>query len=283
MLRSLSKNIIARIAQRHVAGSDIDDALQVCRWASDHKFSSILSLWLSGSDKNRDKKECFNSFKSNLQTITREKLDGYYSIKLSVLDYDFNLFIKLADIAREYNIRLHIDSLNPESAPTVFNFLRRASDYSEHLGCTLPSRWKRSLTDAEKAIDLGVAVRVVKGQWKDPYRKVNSRENYLAIVRKLAGRSRYVGIATHDSALAQKALTQLNGTGTTHELEQFFSLPLNGIKLAKKFQCPYRLYVAYGDPAIPYNYRFSLTRPALAAWMLSDFAFNPTKPWKTGD
>jgi proline dehydrogenase len=233
---------------------------------------------MSGNEDS-GKQECFERFKSDLYRLNEEEFTSYYSIKLSVLDYDFNLFLRLLEVARECNIRLHIDSLNPESAPTVFQFFKRTSAYNDILGCTLPSRWKRSLKDAERAVDLGLSVRIVKGQWKDPQHKVNSRDNYLAIIKKLSGRARSVGVATHDIPLADKALGLLSGTDTHYELEQFFSLPLNGMDLADRYDCPYRLYVAYGAPAIPYNYRFALTRPSLAAWLVTDFVFKSSKPW----
>lgn len=121
---------------------------------------------------------------------------------------------------------------------------------------------------------------MVKGQWEDPDYKVDSWSNYIAIVKKIAGNVPYVGVATHDKKLADASLKILKSRQHHFELEQFFSLPLNGIALAKKYHCPYRIYVSYGYPAIPYNYRFAMTRPALGVWMVSDFAFHFKKPWE---
>lgn len=244
-------------------------------------FSSILSLWTNGDSgtDDSDKRENFKRFRSDITSLRDENINCYYSIKLDAIGYDFGLFKELLQAARKHGIRLHVDSLNPASASASFRFFERAAEFHDVLGCTLPARWKRSLADAEQAIDLGLAIRVVKGQWKDPGAKVDCRKNYLAIVEKLTGCARHVGVATHDIHLAEKALKRLSGSDTYTELEQFFSLPLNGINLAQKHNCPYRIYAAYGVPAIPYNYRFALARPALAGWMVSDFAFDFSKPW----
>lgn len=281
MLRTLRNKIVSRIAKRHIAGSDINNALQVCRWADNRNFSTILSLWVDDNKKKNDldKQENFERFKSDIILLQDEKATSYYSIKLDAIDYDFGLFKALLQVARKYDVHLHVDSLNPGSASISFRFFERAAEFNDILGCTLPSRWKRSLTDIERVIDMGLSARIVKGQWKDPNDKIDCRANYLAIVDKLAGHSNYVGIATHDIPLAEKALKRLSDSDTYTEMEQFFSLPLNGIDLAKQYNCPYRIYVAYGHPAIPYNYRYALTRPALVAWMVSDFAFNFSKPW----
>jgi proline dehydrogenase len=74
------------------------------------------------------------------------------------------------------------------------------------LGCAIPGRWRRSLEDAEHAIELGVRVRVVKGQWPDPQQPdIDLRDGFLAVIDALAGRAASVGIATHDLPLAREA------------------------------------------------------------------------------
>ncbi len=123
-------------------------------------------------------------------------------------------------------------------------------------------------------------MRLVKGQWQDPEHQVEHRQNYLDIAQKLAGNVPYIGVATHDKNLARKVLQKLKPYRNLFELEQFFSLPLNGIDLASEIGCPFRVYTSYGFPAIPYNYRFAMTRPELGAWMVSDFAFHFKKPWE---
>lgn len=286
MLRAIRNNIVKKVAARHVAGSNIEDALEVCRWAYKECFSTILSPWSDWSnekesprEKSQRKTSMLERFKRGLDAIHTNNFSSYLSIKLDAIDYDVGAFKDLLELGKRYNIRIHVDSLGPETVTKTFHILEKAAVYHENMGCTLPSRWQRSLEDAARAADWGLAVRVVKGQWADPQNKVDSKQNYLAIVERLAGNARHVGIATHDTPLAHQALEILGSSGTSHEMEQFFSLPLNGIKTAKKHDCGYRLYVSYGHPAIPYNYRFALTRPSLAAWMMSDLLLNLKKPW----
>ncbi|HKI46194.1 MAG TPA: hypothetical protein VKA08_12760 [Balneolales bacterium] len=277
MLKKIRHKIRNQIASRHVAGPQIDDALEVCRWAMRKGFSSILSPW---KDADASARSMFESYKLSMTALHNENINGYLSIKLDAIDYDFGIFKDLVQIGRKLDIRVQIDSLDPHSAAITFRFLEKMAEYHDILGCTLPSRWQRSLTDADKVLDLGLSVRIVKGQWPDPTNNnLDCVKNYLAIVEKLADRARHVGVATHDLPLAKRALSDLRAAGTYCELEQFSSLPLNGMETARKLGCPYRVYVAYGQPGLPYNIRFALTRPAIVAWVITDFALNLKRPW----
>ncbi len=277
MLKTIRSNIVSTVASRHIAGQDVADALPICRWAHKRGYHSVVSPWAGPDDT---PKSMFDRYRGVFDSLRKEEFDWYLSVKLESIGNDIGLFHELAGLAKTSGVRLHLDSLGPESAPVSLGFLEKTVAIYDNLGCTLPSRWQRSLADAERALDLGVSVRIVKGQWKEPSTiRVDSRGNYLDIVEKLAGRARHVGVATHDAALARKAMARLTSSNTHCELEQFFSLPLNGINLTRKLGYQYRLYVAYGQPGVPYNIRLSLSRPSMIAWILTDFAVRPKRPW----
>ncbi|MGM0588775.1 MAG: hypothetical protein ACQETE_10195 [Bacteroidota bacterium] len=283
MLRAIRNSMVQKIASRHIAGASLPKALSVCKWTQSRSMACIISPWAdrNGPSHNGSSvKWMVNQYKLALDALNSHDLDGYLSIKLDAINYDFGVFRDLLEYAQPLGIRVHIDSLGADTADITFRFLKRASEYHQILGCTLPSRWKRSLSDAERAIDLQVAVRLVKGQWPDPHHTVDERKQFLALTDKLAGWSRHLGIATHDLPLAQKALAIASESPTSTDMEQFFSLPMNAIETARDLNCDYRLYVSYGQPAIPYNYRFSMTRPSLASWMVTDLLFNLKRPWK---
>jgi len=85
----------------------------------------------------------------------------------------------------------------------TFSLIDAVSTPNTWFGCTLPGRWRRSLHDADLAIERRLYVQVVKGQWADTQRsKVGLRDGFMAVVDRLAGRARHVTIATHESTLA---------------------------------------------------------------------------------
>ncbi len=277
MLEKMRRSVVEVIASRHIAGRDLGDALRVCRWAAGRGFRAIVSPWGAPDDSPG---RMFDFYRAALDAIGTEGFSAYLSIKLDAIRRDAGMFDDLLALAHERGILIHLDSLGPETADAAMQYVERAAKLSRTVGCTLPSRWRRSLDDAVPLADLGAHVRIVKGQWSDPGgTRLDCRRTYLEIANRLAGRCRSVGIATHDLPLAAKALRILGSRKTRCELEQFFSLPLNGAALAGRHGYPYRLYVAYGRPGIPYNTRFALSRPGMAAWVLADFALHRRKPW----
>ncbi len=275
---SLRTRIVGAIASRHIAGESIEDALPVCRWANDMGFSAIVSPWAGSGHSPRS---MVGQYMNALDRLSEAKINFSLSIKLDALGYDVSLFDSLVDHAVSCGVRLHIDSLGPETADTALGFLRRATTKTQDVGFTLPARWRRSLQDADIVGELGSPVRIVKGQWPDPTAPgLDVHRNFIEIADRLAKWSLHVGVATHDLSLARKVLPKLAAATHHCALEQFFSLPLNGIDLANRFGCQYKVYVAYGSPGIPYNVRFTLARPRIAAWLVSDLVWRHRKPWE---
>jgi proline dehydrogenase len=140
------------------------------------------------------------------------------------------------------------------------------------VGCTLPARWSRSLIDVERAADLGLRVRVVKGQWADPAEPdIDIGAAYLKLIDRLAGRVRTVAVATHDPALARAALARLRESGTPSELELLFGLPMKGaLAVAREEGVPVCIYVPFGNGWMPYAFSQLRRNPGIALWMFRD-------------
>ena len=140
------------------------------------------------------------------------------------------------------------------------------------VGVALPARWRRSVGDALRFRDAPVRIRLVKGEWADPDGHVaNIEDAYMVLVQSLAGRAAPVGIATHDPALARRALRVLRDAGTPCELEQLRGLPGRQTRrIARAMDAPVRLYWPFGPGWWPYAAEKLLERPYLPWWWLKD-------------
>lgn len=210
----------------------------------------------------------------------------YISIKAPALGYDPALVGEIVDRARGIGVGVHFDSHAPHQADPTFAAMRAALQRTSDgagaggpagaagwsIGTTLPGRWPRSLDDAERAIELGLRVRVVKGQWVDPAAPaVDPRQGLLALVDRLAGRAREVAVASHDAPLAREALRRLQHAGTRVEMELLLGLPSQAaLKVARELGVPVRIYVPFGVSWLPYALEHVKKNPYVARWAVLD-------------
>jgi len=256
------------VASAYIAGPEVDDAIRVCHQIDRHGWRSTICPW----DGPHDAPEAVASkYREALHAIKRERLDCYLSIKAPSINYSIATLAEFIDISSDHNLRIHFDAMSPDSASPSFALLERAAVLYNNFGCTLPSRWMRSTSDARKALELGVAVRLVKGQWPDTDSPgIDPRENYLRLVDLLAGKARHVAIATHDASLAMESLRRLQLHGTSCELEQLFGLPLFAARDVRSLGIGVRLYVPYGCAYLPYAISEIKKRPVILKWFLKD-------------
>lgn len=264
----LKHNIIKYFAKKHIAGSSLNDALKICRWANQKNWFTTISVW---TDEKENPESAALKYSEIITAITVEGFDSYLSIKPSALNFNLKLFARIAESAQVKNIRIHFDSLSPDLADKSLKFLREAKSIYTNVGFTLASRWNLSLHAAEEMIKLQIPVRIVKGQWADvDNSKIDSRKNYLTLIKMLSGKVPLIAVATHDIKLAKNAFDLLLKEKNNFEFEQFFSLPLNGIGLSKSVNSKFGLYVAYGTPYLPYSLNNANKRPAMFLWLLRD-------------
>jgi len=203
--------------------------------------------------------------------------DCYVSVKASMLGFDAALVRELAANARRTGRRLHFDALAPEAADRIWSLLEAVPPETP-LGTTLPGRWRRSIEDAARARELGLHVRVVKGQWPDDDRALDPAEGFLGVVQALSGDAAEVALATHDMPLLERALRRRSGPCS---VELFYGLPLYGPALAaRRAGVPIRVYVPYGSSGPPYRGAALVRNPAAAWWLTQDLLLGEEKAWR---
>lgn len=240
-----------RAARPYIVGQELADAMRASRALHARGFRSTIGFW---NRVDEDPDEIAARYSAAIDAIGAEGIDCRVSVKAPPLQFSQDRFGSLVERARKRNVGLHFDSLWPEATEETFSLLSRLVATYPNLGCTLPARWRRSPDDADRAIELGLGVRIVKGQWPDPGDpERDMRAGFLEVVDRLAGRVRYAAIATHDAPLAREALARLRTAGTPCELELLYGLPLRKVvKVARAAAVPVRVYLPYGHGFLPY-------------------------------
>jgi proline dehydrogenase len=262
--------IAERAARAYIAGPTFTDALRVCQALAQHGMATTVCPWDGEGEQPR---QVADSYLAALEGLGRTALDCYLSIKAPSLGFSYDLLGELLEAARLNDACIHFDSLAPETAEQTWALIRQGAAHNTPVGCTLPARWHRSMSDVDRAVELGLRVRVVKGQWADPAAAdLDMRKGFLAVVERLAGRARRVAVATHDSALARLALECLRGAGTACELELLFGLPARtSLRIARAVGVPVRFYVPYGHPWLPYCLSQARHNPRVLWWSVKDW------------
>jgi proline dehydrogenase len=217
---------------------------------------------------------------SAFEALAATDLDGYVSVKLPALDFDPGLFAELAAAAAQSGRRLHVDAVAPSTADATWRLLERAAPL-EAVGTTLPARWRRSAADVARVIELGLSVRLVKGQWADGGGSVDAAAGLLDLVDRLGGHTAGVAVATHAPDLLAESLRRLQASGTACEAELFYGLPFRApVRVARDLGVPLRVYVAYGEVGAPYAVSDALGNRAAAWWLAQDLLFGEDKTWR---
>lgn len=267
LLKQALMPIIGHATSKYVAGDRLEDALDLAARARQQDLACSLCYWNDGSE---DPGVVAAEYLSILNGFEAEQLDGILALKVPALWDREEEVERVIDRARRTGTTIVLDSHAPEQADANFRLIEKFGGTG--LGLAIPGRWGRSARDAERAIELGARVRVVKGEWIDPENpQIDLREGYLDVVRRLAGRARFVGVATHDPVLAGKAMEILAEAGTPFEQEFVFPLPIEAAQReGARFNARARLYIPYGEAWLPYSLKRAFKNPKTFYWLARD-------------
>jgi proline dehydrogenase len=278
-MRSCLAPMLRRAAAAYVAGRRIDDALLACRMLREYGRATTVGYWNEGGEA---PDQVGQAYQAAIEALSPTGLDTRLSIKAPALGFSSELVAELLQRAGPSGVGVRFDSLAPESADRTLALIAGAASRHPGVGVTLPARWRRSLGDADAAVELGLEVRVVKGRWPDHGSPdVDALEGFLAVVDRLAGRARRVAVATHDEALARAALQRLRAAGTQAELELLFGLPAAApARAAHELSAPVRVYVPYGHATLPYRVPDAGRDVRILAWFSQDLLRGRRKGWR---
>jgi proline dehydrogenase len=269
MLRGALHAVMNRVARAYVTGPHLADALQASYALHRQGFRSTICYWNSDNDVPQN---VARQYLAAVNAVGDGQSECTVSVKAPPLKFSRELLTDVLRRARERDVTIHFDAQSIASADPTFDLLGELVSEHTRIGCTLPGRWRRSPVDAVYAAELGLRVRVVKGQWADSVpHELDPRIGFLKVIDRLAGRTRHVSVATHDPALAREALARLRRAGTACELELLLGLPMRDALLAARGQgVPVRLYLPYGRAWLPYAVDRIKRSPRIAWWIARD-------------
>ena len=297
ILPAVPKPVIRRLAGRYIAGDDLEDAVDVVRAVNGEGKMATIDVLGEEITNLDDARAIAGAYHDVLETIDREELDSNVSVKLTGLGLSLdpevcrdNLDALVADAAARSNfVRIDMeDSSTADETLRLYRELREAGH--ERLGIVLQATLKRTLADVDALADLRPNVRVCKGIYIEPpaisFREFEAvRGNFVRVLEALLDAGCYVGIATHDDWLVDRAREAIAERGLGRDEYEFQmllgvrqelgdSLVHEGHRL--------RIYVPYGTHWYRYTIRRLQENPKIAGYVAADTFGRLLHPLRNG-
>ena len=292
MLPAVPKPLVHMLAQRYIAGPTLDDACRVVRAANaEHKLATIDVL---GEEVARDDeaRAIAGAYRDVFETIERQELDSNVSVKLTglglKLDYGLcrdNLESVVHEAARRNNfVRIDMEdsSVTEETIRIYLEFLEKYP----RVGIVLQAYLHRSPDDARRISKVHGNVRVCKGIYVEPPEIAHQdreriREAYMELVDLLLDANCYVGIATHDPVLVDRARASVARRKLPREAYEFQMLLGVAGALRRRLVAEghrLRVYVPYGEAWYAYSVRRLKENPSIAGHVLAGLFHREKRP-----
>jgi proline dehydrogenase len=297
LLPAVPKPVVRRLAGRYIAGDDLEDAVDVVHTVNDEGKMATVDVLGEEITSLDDARAIAGAYHDVLETIDREVLDSNVSVKLTGLglnlDFDVcrdNLDALVADAAARGNfVRIDMeDSSTTDETLRLYRELREAGH--ERLGIVLQATLKRTLADVDALADLRPNVRVCKGIYIEPpaiaFREFEAvRGNFVRVLEALLDAGCYVGIATHDEWLVDRAREAIAERGLERDEYEFQMLlgvrPELGDSLVREGH-RLRIYVPFGTHWYRYSIRRLQENPKIAGYVAADTLGRLLHPLRNG-
>jgi len=276
------KAVVGRVAQRYIAGETMADAIRVARDLNARGFRATMDILGEDIHHIEQAREATENYKRLLDQLHREKIDSNVSVKLTQLGLkvDKQECQALADSvvrrAQEHGNFVRIDMEDSSCTSDTLGIYSELHRHHQNVGVVIQAYLHRTVDDVSRLLDSKPNFRLCKGVYVEPaaiaYKEMaDINRNYLILLERLLRSGIYVGIATHDEDIAQRAqkwIAELRLPTTAYEFQMLLGVnePLrNRIRAAGH---PLRVYIPFGRDWYAYSVRRLRENPRLAGYVL---------------
>ena len=279
--RATRTELVRRSVSRFMPGERLEDAMNAVARLQHAGISAILTQLGENLTDAAAAEAVTRHYLQVLDTIGASGLDAQISVKLTQLGLDldqslsFRNLQRLLDRADERHNFVWLDMESARYVDATLDLFRRAHEHSKNVGVAVQAYLYRTAEDVEGLLQLGAAIRLVKGAYLEPStvaypRKSDVDENYYALAcRILDEHGRRPGtllhIATHDSKLIDRLTAHVASTNVSSSAYEYAMLygiqePLQRRLVAAGERL--RVLISYGEHWFPWYMRRLAERPA---------------------
>jgi len=270
-------DLLRGLTQRYVAGEELADGIVVAQTLNTQRLLVSLDHLGESVTNGAESRRAVADYLDALEGLAGEQVEGNISLKLTQLGLDVSREICVAHLrkilsrARELDTFVRIDmesSAYTQRTLEVHQELWKAG--FRNVGIVLQAYLHRTAADVERAIDMGVQVRLCKGAYLEPARvafpdKADVDANYARLMERLLVHGNHPAIATHDERLirlAHEIAQRENIAPDRYDFEMLFGVRRDlQLRLVQEGY-RVRVYLPYGKEWYPYLVRRLAERPA---------------------
>jgi proline dehydrogenase len=279
---AIHNGLSRRVAQRFVAGENLDAAITAARALNSAGFPVSLDL-LGENVSDRDgAARAAETYLAMFDRIAAENLDGNVSLKLTQLGLDLDpqlceaSLLKIADWAAQHRNFVRVDMEGSPYTQRTVDLVRRVRARTDAVGTVIQSYLRRSERDIRDLLAAQCRIRLVKGAYKEPAEiafpaKSDVDANFVALMRILLPSGIYHAIATHDPRMIQatKQFAASQGIGKDKfEFQMLYGIRTDLQRGLLKEGYRVRVYIPFGTDWYPYFMRRLAERPANLTFFL---------------
>jgi proline dehydrogenase len=293
LLPYVPKKLIWIISRRYIAGENIEDALRVSR--ETNKKGMMITIDLLGENiTSLAEAESYKLQYINLiKRFTSEMIEGNFSVKPSMFGLLIDLevcyenlreIVKTAELCNSF-VRIDMEDSSC-TTNEIFLYKRLKNEFNGRVGLVLQAYMRRTSNDIQEMLNLHkenslLNIRLCKGIYIEnetiSFKNAGEiRNHYMEDLNVLLQNGVYVGIATHDKYLIDKAyelIDQYNIPPTHYEFQMLYGVtPKLGRSVIEKGH-RMRIYVPFGKEWSNYSNRRLNENPKMVGHIIKALLF----------
>jgi proline dehydrogenase len=285
LLPSVPRPMVRRIADRYIAGEELEDAVRVVAQLNAEGKSATVDVLGEEVKRPYEAAEIVRAYHDVFEAIQEHQLNSNVSVKLTGLGLKLDeglCFENVSDIVRcaqERNNFVRIDMEDSSTTTETLDIYRRLRrEGLDNVGVVLQAYMKRTLADIADLADLRPSVRVCKGIYIEPpeiaYQDFDTvRMNFTEAVSALLDVDGYVAVASHDEwviAEAVRIFAERELAPEQYEFQMLLGVRGDlGDELVREGH-RLRIYVPFGRQWYEYSLRRLQENPKIAGYIAAD-------------
>jgi len=287
--RAMRTKFVRRSVVKFMPGERIEDAIDAARALKPQGINTILTRLGENLKNIQEAVEVNEHYEKVIDLVKAAGLDAQISVKPTQLGYDQN-----PDVCFNYCLALlkraeaagNFFWLDMESSPYVDGTIalyKRLREHSPKIGIAIQAYLYRTEKDIEELVQLGSAIRLVKGAYLEPAavaypKKADVDANYFKLASRLLQDDNtrpgaILHIATHDISLQQRlqqVIAERRVDKSRYEFAMLFGIQTSRQQELGRAGERVRCLISYGEYWFPWYMRRLAERPANVWFVLKN-------------